>query len=150
VNRTGIAEYEAMVIGQTGFALAVPLPVWQNPQGNLHVTVTEGGATVIFDCWTEAGEEADYSGALAFVGVWAARVVRSEFVPYHVEKHEHHSYILRVVESPWIEELASTRKATYSDWPRGDATAYEHYVVAGHDEYAEFVARSYTFGRQLR
>ncbi|MEO8379771.1 MAG: hypothetical protein ABI779_08925 [Acidobacteriota bacterium] len=131
-----------------GYALAVPLPVWQDPQGNLRVTISERGATVVFDCWTDAGDEADYSGALEFVGVWAARVVRSEFVPYQIEEHEHHSYILRVVESSWIEELAAVRKATYTEWPRIDASAYQHYVVAGHDEYAEFVARRYTFERQ--
>lgn len=123
--------------------VVVPLAVWQDPQANLRVTISDGGAAVTFDCWTDAGEEADYIGKIVFDGVWAARVIRSEFVPYEIEQHQHHSYILRVVESSWIEELAAARKATYTEWPRGDALGYEHYVVAGHDEYAEFVARSY-------
>lgn len=133
-----------------GYALAVPLPVWQDPQGNLRVTITDGSATVVFDCWTDAGEEADYTGVLVFAGVWAARVIRSEFIPYRLEKHEHHSYILRVIDSSWIEELAAVRKATYTEWQRSEASAYEHYAVAGHDEYAEFIARRYTFERQPR
>lgn len=96
-----------------GYAVAVPLPVWQDPQGNLRVTISDGGAAVSFDCWTDAGEEADYAGRLIFESVWAARVIRSEFVPYQI-----------------------------------DALAYQHYVVAGHDEYAEFVARSYRMEQQ--
>lgn len=131
-----------------GYALAVPLAVWQDPQGNLRVTISDGAAAVTFDCWNDAGEEADYVGTLIFDRVWAARVIRSEFIPYQIEQHPHHSYILRVVESSWIEELAATRKATYTEWPRSDALSYEHYVVAGHDEYAEFVARSYRLEQQ--
>ena len=167
VNRTGVAEYEAMATRQltnnrltpagtttvrpskpkkamtSGYAIAVPLDIWKDPQGNLRITISGGAVRVEFDCWTDEGDEADYVGVLVFDGVWATRMIASEFVPYQIEQHAHHSYILRVVQSAWVEELATTRKATYTAWPREDAARYEHWVVAGHDEYFEVVARSW-------
>src|SRR4051794_2069947 len=54
-NRSPRETAHAMM--KKGYALAVSLPVWQDPQGNLRVTISDGGATVVFDCWTDAGDE---------------------------------------------------------------------------------------------
>lgn len=126
-----------------GYAVAVPLPIWQDPQGSLLLHVASDQAEVEFPCWTDAAEEADFTGAIVFEGVWATRTVGTEFSPFQVEPHNFHSSILRVEESAWIEELAAARKATYTDWPRADAANYSHYVVVGHSEYVEVVARSW-------
>lgn len=44
----------------TEHAAAIPLAVWQDPQGNLRVMICDGGAVVNFDCWTDEREEAEY------------------------------------------------------------------------------------------
>jgi len=126
-----------------GYAVALPLPIWQDPQSNLQLRVGNGHAQVDFDCWNATGEEADFIGVLIFEGVWATRTVGSEFAPFQIHPHNFHSYLLRVEESEWIEELAAFRKSVYTDWPRAAATQYSHFVVKGHDDYAEIVARSF-------
>ncbi|HET8797766.1 MAG TPA: hypothetical protein VFO89_08765 [Thermoanaerobaculia bacterium] len=126
-----------------GHAIALPLPIWQDPQSNLQLRFAAGRAEVEFDCWNADGNEADFTGVVVFEGVWATRSVGSEFVPFEVQPHQYHSYILRVEASAWIEELADARNAAYTDWPRTAAAEYSHYIVVGHGDYAEIIARSF-------
>lgn len=125
-------------------AVAIPLKVWQDPQGNPLLVFSEHLSLVFVGCWVEAGAPADYICRLTFNSAWAARSYRIEYLPYVIKEHLHRSLIYEVVNSTWLEESSYRRSKCYPEWRDGNKRVYHHYVVQGHDEYVEVIAEGFS------
>jgi hypothetical protein len=120
----------------------IPLEFWKDPQGDIILIFSERECSIYFNCWSAPGEPADFIGHLSFQHASAARSFNREFLPYHVTKHEHRSYILSIADSDFIREHAAYREQHYPG-SRVDARDRVHYVVEGHDIYHEVLAASF-------
>lgn len=128
----------------SGAEIAVPIPlaVWQDPQGNLTLNHTDGLCEVLFDCWDESGEPADYSCSIKFQQAWAVRGVCMESTPYKYKEHLR-SCIYEIENSLWLDELSKMRVAYYPEWKDWDKRIYKHFLVTGHDNYYEIIATGF-------
>ncbi|MES9685211.1 hypothetical protein CN514_05985 [Bacillus sp. AFS001701] len=122
-------------------AIQIPLEVWQNPQGDVILNISERDCHVFFGCWDEDSNPADYIAKVTFNNCWSANYIHSEYVDYEYELKNHRSYILKVLNSRWLEELYTKQLRLYS---RSKINKdYNHYVVRGHDVCVEVIAREF-------
>lgn len=85
-------------------AIQIPLEVWQNPQGDVILNVSESECAVYFGCWNEDGSPAEYLAKITFKGFWSTNFTHAEYIEYEYESL-HHSYILEVTDSEWHREI---------------------------------------------
>ena len=123
--------------------IAIPLNVWQDPQGNVVLRYSREECLIYFGCWTDAGSPADYLGQLTFHHAWAVRGLRLEWHGYEIAEHKYHSSILSIQNSKWLSQLTEQRLHAYPNWKRWDTREYLHYVVSGHDNYYELIATGF-------
>ena len=116
----------------------IPLDFWKDPQGDIILVYSEHECSVYFNCWSAAGEPADFIGHLSFLEASAVRSFRREFLPYQVPMQDHPSYILSVTDSEFLREHSEYRQVHYSDRKHR-----VHYVIVGHDIYHEVLAASF-------
>jgi len=119
-------------------AVAIPLEVWQDPQGDVILIYSENECSVYFACWAGAGEPADFIGHLSFDHGCGVRSFHREFSPYQVS-NPGKSEILRIPDSELVREHLAYRKRHYSHLPP-KLVVPNHYVVRGHDIYHEILA----------
>ena len=124
-------------------AVAIPLKLWQDPQGNVVLRYSRETCLMYFGCWTDAGEPADYLGQLTFHNAWAIRGLRLESHSYKIKRHEYHSNILVVENSEWLPQVTEQRLKNYPEWKTWDTRKYFHYVVSGHDNYYDIIATGF-------
>jgi hypothetical protein len=124
-------------------AIAIPLKVWQDPQGNVVLRYSREECLLFFGCRTEAGDPADYLCQLKFHHAWAVRGLRLEYLPYRIKDHKYHSRILLVENSQWLRQVSQQRVENYPEWRTWDTREYLHYVVAGHDNYYDIIATGF-------
>ena len=122
-------------------AIAIPLDFWQDPQGDVLLAYSERECSIYFPCWDADGNPANFIGHLLFEHAVGARSFPHEYLPYKIEPHKHHSYILRIPESSFVHEHIEYRKRCY---PNTRITDVKHYVVVGHDIYHEILADGFT------
>jgi hypothetical protein len=123
-------------------AVAIPLKVWQDPQGDVVLHHDRRNCIVYFGCWTDAGEPADYLCKLTFSYAWAVRGYRWEYFPYNVLS-DSHSCIYEVENSGWLNEASSEYLKKYPEWQGQKTKSFHHYVVKGHDNYYEIIATGF-------
>ena len=143
----GSGESEAM---SKVSAKKIPLGSWQDPQGDVVLVYSLFECSIFFGCWDEAGVPADYVCLLSFTAAVATRSFPREYIPYEIEPAEHKSYVLEVVDSPWLHDQQRERKrlqeTVYRHNP-GRPWDARHFVVTGHDIYHEILAASYKESR---
>ena len=123
-------------------AVAIPLKVWQDPQGNPLLINSERRCEIFFGCWEEAGTPANYICRIEFNSAWAIRSYGIEYLPYEI-KEQKHSAIFEIENSKWLKESSDYRLKSYPEWKNWDKKIYHHFVVQGHDEFVEVLAESY-------
>lgn len=123
-------------------ATVIPLPYWQDPQGDVVVHFSERSCSVYFGCWDESGAPADFIGQVAFEGACACRSFRREFLPLR-HGSTAKSYLLQIADSDLLREIQAHREQHYphSQTIRGPLW---HFVVVGHDIYHEVAATGFT------
>jgi hypothetical protein len=129
--------------------IVTPLDFWLDPQGDVILIYSEHECLIYCACWIAAGERADFIGQLSFERGRGVRSYRREHLPYHLPKHECHSWILQIPDSDFVREHLAYRNEHYSD-SASKQTAPNHYVVAGHDIYHEILANGFTASTILR
>ena len=122
------------------------LEVWQDPQGDVVLQISEHECCVYFGCWDENGEPADFLAKLTF-DCKEAKYIKSDFVPYKRNNLNSHSYILVVESSSWLNDhieriikrspQVKNPEKTWNDKP------LKHYIIQGHDVYVELIASGY-------
>jgi hypothetical protein len=123
--------------------IAIPLNVWQDPQGNVVLRYSREECVIYFGCWTDAGIPADYIGQVTFHNAWAVRGLCLEWHGYKIAETHYHSSILSVENSKWLSQLSEQRLTLYPNWKQWDTREYLHYVVSGHDNYYDVVATGF-------
>jgi hypothetical protein len=123
-------------------AIAIPLKVWQDPQGNPLLIYSERICEIFVGCWEEEGTPADYICKIKFNSGWASRSYRIEYLPYEIKEYKR-SAILEIENSKWLKESSDYRSKCYPEWKTWDKKNYRHFVVQGHDEFVEILAESY-------
>jgi hypothetical protein len=123
-------------------AVAIPLKMWQDPQGNPLLIFSEHLCLVYVGCWEEAGIAANYVGQLRFEAGWAARGYGIEYLPYRIEQPQR-SAIYEVLDSSWLADASEQRSRHYPEWKKWDERVYHHYAVQGHDRYVEIIAEAF-------
>jgi len=118
-------------------AAIVPLPFWQDPQGDVILVYSEVECSVYFGCWSTTGEPADFIGHLTFEHASAVRSFSREFLPYRIPTHSGHSYILEILDSEFVRQHVAYRQHHYPNFP---GSKRRHFVVVGHDVYHEILA----------
>lgn len=121
---------------------AIPLKVWQDPQGGVVLHVSHKDCDIYVGCWIASGEPADYLGKLTFKHAWASRCLSSEIMPYEIHSAER-SCIYEIENSQWLNAVSAERLKNYPRWRDWDKNIYRHYVVKGHDNYVEIIAASF-------
>lgn len=129
-------------------AIEIPLEVWQDPQGDVILNVSERECIVYFGCWNEDSSPADYIGKITFNGCWSTNFTHAEYIEFEHE-HSHHSYILSVIDSQWLKTLVMKHKRLYPNSNK-EQIGYKHYVVRGHDVYAEVIALDFSLEKLNR
>jgi hypothetical protein len=119
----------------------IPLEVWQDPQGDVILNISERECNAYFGCWNEDSTPADYIAKISFIGCKSSIFSRSEFLDYDYE-HLYHSYILRVLNSKWLEAQINKDNKLYPH-NRKLINDYNHYVIKGHDVFIEVIARDF-------
>ncbi|WP_127534384.1 hypothetical protein [Paenibacillus kobensis] len=126
-------------------ARQIPLEVWQNPQGDVILKVSERECHVYFGCWDEESNPADYIAKLTFQNCSAAKYTHDEHLPYKIVGQRYHSCILIVEHSRWLNERMARKQKFYSNsLPSHD---YKHFVVHGHEVIVEVIAKDFTLER---
>ncbi len=123
-------------------AIPIPLKVWQDPQGNPLLIYSEHNCEVYFGCWDKTGEPAEFICRISFDSAWASKSCGLEFLRYQINEHTRSS-ILEIENSKWLKELTEYRLKCYPEWKTWDKTTYHHFVIQGHDEFVEILAKSY-------
>jgi hypothetical protein len=75
-------------------AIQLPLEVWQDPQGDVILNVSERECNVFFGCWNEDSSPADFIAKITFEGCRATKFTHSEYLDYEVNIsvwRSHHS-----------------------------------------------------------
>lgn len=124
-------------------AIAIPLNVWKDPQGDVVLHYSCESCVVYFGCWVTNTQPADYLCKLNFHRAWAVRGYLGE-EDYHVQEHDYRSYIYRVKNSEWLQQEYNRRLTASPDWKQWDNNTYNHYVVSGHDNYYDIIAVDFT------
>jgi hypothetical protein len=124
-------------------AETVPLKVWKDPQGNPLLISSENILDVYFGCWDDAGMPADYICKITFNFGWASRSYGIENLPYEIKEFSRSS-IYEVINSKWLTESSERRLQCYPEWKTWDKKTYHHFVVSGHNNYAEVLAESFS------
>jgi len=125
-------------------AVAIPLKVWQDPQGDVVLHASRKECAIYFGCWIEAGIPADYLCCLRFHYAWAVRGFSLEMLPYEIEELSYRSSIYYVENSRFLKSAVEQRARDYPQWLSWDGKIYRHYVVSGHDNYFDIIASGYT------
>lgn len=133
-----------MTLHLTEVAVAVPLKVWQDPQGNVVLNASREDCAVYFGCWIEAGIPANYLCRLRFQNAWAVRGFSLGTPPYKIEEIDYRSRIYYVENSRLLKEAVQQRTRDYPQWLSWDRKTYRHYVVSGHDNYFDIIASEFT------
>jgi hypothetical protein len=121
-------------------AIAIPLEIWQDPQGDVILIYSEKECSAYFGCWKAAGEPADFIGRLSFDHAWGVRSYRREFMPYRLNPpHMRPSWIWRIPESELVKEHVLYRQQHYPE-SVARIPVPNHFVVHGHDIYHEILA----------
>ena len=123
-------------------AIAVPLEVWQDPQGDVVLHHDRGNCFVYFGCWTDAGEPADYLCRLTFRHAWAVRGYRWEYFPYKIVL-DSRSCIYEVKNSRWLSGASAEYLKLYPECKGLKECKFHHYVIKGHDNYYEIIAAGF-------
>jgi len=123
--------------------IAIPLNVWQDPQGDVVLLHSREHCIIFFGCWSDDATPADYIGKLTFQRAWAVRGVRVEWHGYHIASNNYRSSILSIENSRWLSQLTEQRRHLYPNWGARNAGEYLHYVVSGHDNYYEIIAMGF-------
>lgn len=123
-------------------AIAIPLDIWRDPQGDIVLVYSEMECSIYFACWKAQAEPADFLGHLSFSGASAVRSFRREFLPYQIQPHALKSCILEIPDSDFAKEHLAYRRAHYPDSP-GTQYVPKHFVVDGHDIYHEILAKAF-------
>lgn len=123
-------------------AVAIPLKVWQDPQGNPLLIYSERSCEIFVGCWEEAGTPANYICKITFNFAWASRSYGIEYLPYEIKEHKR-SAIFDITNSKWFKESSDYRLKCHPEWKTWDKKIYHHFVVQGHDEFVEVLAESY-------
>lgn len=131
-----------MIGSSKEIAVAIPLKVWQDPQGNPLLIFSEHLCEIFVGCWEDVGTPADYICKIAFNSAWAGRSFTLEFLSYEI-KEDKHSAIFEVINSNWLKESSQFRLKYYPEWKNWDEKIYRHFVVQGHDKFVEILAESY-------
>lgn len=129
-------------------ATQIPLEVWQDPQGDVILNVSERQCNVYFGCWNDDSTPANYIAKITFESCVATKYMHSEFVEYKVDEHIYSSYIFKVLNSSWLNEITIQKKTRYPNSHYADD--YSHYVVKGHDVMVEVIAKGFSLERQSR
>ncbi len=104
----------------------------------------------LFGCWNEDSTPADYIGQITFNNCWTTNFTHAEFIEY-VYGHTHHSYILSVLDSHWLNSLVMKNKRLYpNSILESGYKDYKHIVVIGHDVYVEVIAKDFTLKKLNR
>src|SRR5262245_53014372 len=134
-------------------AKQIPLGSWQDPQGDVVLVYSLSECSVFFACWEEAGMPAGYVCHLLFRDAEATRSFPREYIPYEIESLAYKSYVLEIVDSPWLQEQQREHKrlqeTVYRHSP-GRPFDARHFVVTGHDIYHEVLAASFEESRLHR
>ena len=120
--------------------LVLPLPFWQDPQGDVVLIYSEAECSVYLSCWFSSGEPVDFIEHLSFEHASAARCFSREFLPYRIPTHTGHSYILQIPDSEFVREHLAYRQRHYPQFPGKEK---RHFVVVGHDIYHEILATEF-------
>ena len=123
-------------------AIAIPLKVWQDPQGNPLLIYCERSCEIFVGCWEESGIPANYICRITFNSAWASRSYGLEYLPYQIKELKR-SAIFEVTNSKWLKESSEYRLKCYPRWKTSDRKTYHHFLVQGHDEFVEVLAESY-------
>jgi len=123
-------------------AVAIPLKVWQDPQGNPLMIFSEHNCEIYVGCWIEAGIPAEYICKITFISGWASRCYGVEYLPYEIKEHLR-SAIFELTNSLWLKESSEYRLKCYPEWKTWDNLIYHHYIIQGHNNYIEIIAESY-------
>jgi len=123
-------------------AVAIPLEIWQDPQGDVILIYSEYECSIYFACWAAAGEPANFIGHLSFNRPCSVRGFHREFSPYQVS-NPGKSEILCVPDSELVRQHLAYQQRHYSHL-RPRLVAPNHYVVRGHDIYHEILADGFT------
>jgi hypothetical protein len=118
----------------------IPLDFWKDPQGDIILVYSEHECSIYFNCWSAAGQPADFIGHLSFHEASAVRSFRREFLPYQVPIKDHPSYIFSIADSEFLREQIEYRRLHYPN----NREERVHYVIVGHDIYHEVLAASFT------
>ncbi|KRE70877.1 hypothetical protein [Paenibacillus sp. Soil750] len=129
-------------------AIQIPLEVWQDPQGDVILNVSENECNVYFGCWNDDSTPADYIAKIIFNGCWSTNYTNAEYIEYDYELL-HHSYILKVIDSQLLKGMLAKHKRLYPT-SKTKNDDYNHYVVAGHDVYIEVIALDFCLVRLNR
>ena len=124
-------------------AIAIPLNVWQDPQGDVVLRHSREHCVIFFGCWSDVGTPAAYVGQVTFQHAWAVRGVRVEWHGYDIASTNSRSSILSIENSGWLSQLTEQRRKLYPNWNVRNADEYLHYVVSGHDNYYEIIATGF-------
>ena len=125
-------------------AKPIPLHVWQDPQGDVVLKHSLSECAVYYDCWTNAGEPADYICEPQFNHAWMVRGHCSEHLTYQVNQGSSRSDIYKIENSTWLRQASQRRATDYPNWRDWDEKEYCHFVVQGHDNYYEIIATGYS------
>jgi len=124
----------------------IPLEVWQDPQGDVVLQISEHECFVYFGCWDENGEPADFLAKLTF-DCKEAKYIKSDFVPYKRNNLHNHSCIFIVENSLWLNNYIERKikrnplvKNPEKTW---DDKSLKHYIIQGHDIYVELISSGY-------
>ena len=124
-------------------AIAIPLKVWKDPQGDVILHYSCESCVIYFGCWITNIEPANYLCKLTFHRAWAVRgYLREE--DYNVKEHDYRSYVYRVENSEWLHHEENRRSIASPDRKQWDTNTYNHYVVPGHDNHYDIIAADFT------
>ncbi len=119
----------------------LPLPVWQDPQGDIVLRMSETNCNVYFGCWESPGVGANYLANILFNGCTSSRYIKHEFIPYTVNNlTNEHSYILEINNSDWLNQEIAYRGNIYGDKL---TINQRHFLIKSNDMYIELLATDY-------
>ncbi len=119
----------------------ISLEVWQDPQGDVVLQISERECFVYFGCWDENGEPADFLAKLTF-DCKEAKYIKSNFVPYKRNNSHNNSCILSVENSLWLNDYIE-RKTEHNTEKTLDDKLLKYYIIQGHDVYVELISSGY-------